>query len=124
MIGYSVDGIGRTLVLRTTPHQGAGGHFEVRFADVVAYHFEGDCFQNILSEVTEVPAEAVVREAEVVGLHRNYGWPPSWDPGRETLPEFVGRNGGRFFQVTCSYGLGGWVAARAIDVAALSVGAG
>jgi hypothetical protein len=118
MIGYSVDGIARTLVFRTIPHQGVGGHFEVRFTDVVAYHLEGDCFRNIISEVLEVPVDAVIRDAEVADLHRRYGWPPGWDPARETLPEFVARNGGRFFQVNCSFGIGGWVAARAVDVAA------
>jgi hypothetical protein len=51
-------------------------------------------------------------------LHRNYGWPSGWTPARESLPEFVARSGGRFFQINCSYGIGGWVAANAMDVVA------
>jgi hypothetical protein len=114
--GYSVDGASRELVLRTKPHRGAGGHFDVRFTDVVAYHLEGDCFQNILSEILEVPAGVVIRDAEVAARHREFGWPAGWEPGRETLPQFVAREGARFYQLICSYGMGGWVAARAMTV--------
>lgn len=118
IVGYSVDGVARTLVLRTTPHQGAGGHFEVRFEGLVTYHLEGDCLQNIVLEIREAPADAVVRESEAAERHRLYGWPPGWDPKRESLAAFVARQGARFFEVSCSYGMGGWVAARTMDVVA------
>ena len=121
--GYSVDGEARELVLRTKPDNGVGGHFDVRFTDVVAYHLEGDCLQNILSEILEVPGETVMRDAEVAARNLEYGWPPSWEPGCETLPQFVARAGARVFELTCSYGMGGWVAARTMTVVPRGEGA-
>lgn len=117
IVGHSVDGEARTLVLRTKPHRGGGESFDVRFAGVVAYHLEGDCFQNILSEILEVPAETIIRDAEVLARHRECGWPPGWKPARESFAEFVAREGARFFQITCSYGMGGWIAAREMEIA-------
>jgi hypothetical protein len=122
MVGYSVDGRARTLVMRTIPHRGAGGSLEVRFSDVVAYHLEGDCFQNIVSNILEVPAEVVVRDAEVAARFHEHGWPSGWNPARETLAQFVAREAGRFFQVNCSYGMGGWIAARGMEVVPASEG--
>lgn len=88
------------------------------FVGVVAYHLEGDCLQNIVLEIGEVPAETVVDETAAIEIHRKYGWPPGWDPRRERLADLVAREGARVFEVRCSYGMGGWVAARSMDVVA------
>jgi len=65
LVGYTVDGNARTIVLRTIPDRGMGGAFEVRFPDVV---------------------------------------------------QFAARRGARWFELTCSYGMGGWVAAAAMTI--------
>jgi hypothetical protein len=116
IVGHSADGEARTLVLRTKPRPGGGGSIDVWFAGVVAYHLEGDCFQNILSEILEVPAETIIRDAEVLARQRECGWPPGWEPARESFAGFVAREGARFFQITCSYGMGGWIAAREMEI--------
>jgi hypothetical protein len=116
LIGYSVDGSTRTIVLRTAPDRGMGGAFDVTFTGVIAYHFEGDCFQNIVFGIVEVRPEAIQDLAHAEERARNYGWPPGRDSTRETLPQFAAREGARWFEVSCSYGLGGWVAAAAMTM--------
>src|SRR3954454_4198886 len=97
LVGYAVDGSTRTIVLRTVPDRGLGGAFEVRFTDVVAYHFEGDCFRNIVSGIVEVTAAAAIQNlGDVAERNRMYAWPQGWDPTRETLPQFAERLGARW----------------------------
>jgi hypothetical protein len=119
LTGYSVDGSAKVLVLHTEPHRGDGGAFDIRFAGVVAYRFEGDCLQNIVSDIVEVSTEAVVGDGGTLAeLHRQYGWPPGWDPAREDFVQFLRRQGCRCFELNCSYGMGGWVAAESMKVVA------
>ena len=117
LTGYTVDGTARTVVLRTEPHQGDGISAEVKFSGVVAYHFEGDCLQNIIFEITEVPPESVVGDgAAAEERFRQRGWPRGWEPGREDLAQFLRRQGCRCFELSSSYGISGWIAAREMDV--------
>src|SRR4051812_13075196 len=51
--------------------------------------------------------------AAFLGRHRSAGWPHGWDPTFETAEQFLERQGCRCFEVTCSYGMVGWVAAVA-----------
>ena len=44
-----------------------------------------------------------------------YGAPPGWDARRETAEQYFSREGCRIFEILCSYGLGGWVAAQCVD---------
>jgi hypothetical protein len=117
LTGYTVDGAVRTIVLRTEPHQGDGTAAEVKFSGVVAYHFEGDCLQNIIFDITEVPAESIVGDGRAVEERaRQFGWPRGWEPGREDLAQFLRRQGCRCFELSSSYGMSGWIAAREMDV--------
>jgi hypothetical protein len=89
----------------------------VVFTGVVAYHFEADCLQNIVSEVIETPAQTVIGDGTAfLDRHRSAGWPSGWDPGRETPEQFFERHGCRCFEVICSYGIGGWVAAQRMEL--------
>jgi hypothetical protein len=117
LTGYSVDGHSRTIVLHTEPHAGGGEAFiDVVFRGVVAYHFEGDCFHNIVFGVDEVPpTDLVIDRTSFEARFAQHGWPGSWDPKRETPEQFLTRPGVRVFQLGCSYGMGGWIAAQSVD---------
>ena len=117
LTGYTVDGVERTIVLRTEPHQGAGIAAQVRFVGVAAYHFEGDCLENIIFDITEVPAESVLADGDAVTHRSNQcGWPRGWNPGRERLEQFLRDRGCRCFELSSSYGMRGWVAASHMEI--------
>jgi hypothetical protein len=117
LIGYEVDGDAQTIVLHTRPHQGGGeGYIDITFRGVVAYHFEGDCLGNIVLEIKEVPASAIIGDGVAFeGRHRMFGWPSDWDSGKESAEDFFTRHQCRLFELTCSYGMNGWVAANTME---------
>jgi hypothetical protein len=117
LTGYVVDGRARSVTFHTEPHQGGGEAFiDVIFRGVVAYHFEGDCLGNIVGEIDEVDPERVVGDGAVFAERlRQYGWPRGWDPRTETPEQFFVRAQVRVFELHCSYGMAGWVAAESIE---------
>jgi hypothetical protein len=83
---------------------------------VVAYHFEGDCLQNIVFEVSEVPVERVLDdEAAFRKRSQQTGWPRGWDPQKESPLQFLSRPGLKVFEIHCSYGMRGWIAAETLE---------
>jgi hypothetical protein len=117
LTGYSVDGTNQIIVLHTEPHQGGGVAFvDVSFHGVVAYHFEGDCLQNIVFDIEEVPAAQVIGDcAAFAEISRRCAWPRGWDSRRESTEAFFKRTGVRVYELTCSYGIYGWVAAAGME---------
>src|SRR5262245_23007547 len=106
LTGYKVDGGARTIALYIEPHQGVGVAATVKFSGVVAYHFEGDCLQNIIFDVTEVPIATVVGDGEEFAERLRWcGWPAGWDPRRESAEQFFRRVGCRCFELSSSYGM-------------------
>jgi len=101
-------------VLHTEPHQGGGSaRIDVIFNGVVAYHFEGDCLSNIVFDIEEVPASSIIGDGTTfVERNQTYGSPAGWDPRRESAEEFLSRMGCRMFELSCSLGMHGWVAAE------------
>ena len=117
VIGYTVDGARRTIVLRCEPHHGDGMAADVRFSGVLAYHFEGDCLQNIVFDIAEVPIDVIVGDGSAFAeRNAEFGWPRGWDPHREGPAEFLRRCKGRCFELSSSYGMCGWVAAERMDI--------
>jgi hypothetical protein len=117
LTGYTVNGDEQTLVLHTRPHQGGGvARVDVIFRGVTAYHFEGDCLQNIVFAVDEVSASSIIGDGIVFAeRERQYGWPSGWDSRRETAEDFFIRKQCHLFELTCSYGMYGWVAAVSME---------
>lgn len=117
LTGYTVDGTNRTIVLHTQPHQGGGTvPIDVIFSGVVAYHFEGDCFCNTVFDIEEVPSARIIGDGKAFAERgRLYGWPRDWDSGREAPEEFFSRVQCRCFELSCSYGMYGWVAADGME---------
>ena len=114
---YTVDGASRRVVLHTQPHQGGGSAFiDVVLSGVAAYHFEGDCLGNIVFDIEEVPAAKIIDDgADFVERNRLYGWPEGWDSRAESAEAFFSRLGCRFFELTCSHGMYGWIAAERME---------
>jgi hypothetical protein len=114
LTGYAVDGTNRTIVLHTGPHQGGGSALiDVIFNGVAAYHFEGDCFDNIMVDIEEVTAASIVRDGTTFAERKRlYGWPPDWNSEKESAGDFFSRMGSRLYELHCSYGMYGWVAAE------------
>ena len=117
LTGYAVDGTARTIVFHTEPHQGGGEvPIDIVFTGVVAYHIEGDCLQNIVFGIEEVPAAELIGDGTAFAeRHRMHGWPRSWNPDKETAEQFLTRPGIRVFALECSYGMTAWVAAASIE---------
>jgi hypothetical protein len=117
MVGYAVDGVSRTIALRLERNGTDGIDAEIRFTGVVAYHIEGDCLQNIVSDIIEVSPETIVGDGMTFSeRHRQRGWPPGWDPKQETAVQFLRGKGCRCFELNASYGLSGWIAALKIEI--------
>jgi hypothetical protein len=117
LTGCAVDGSGRTLVLHTEPHQGGGEvPIDVVFRGVVAYHFEGDCLENIVFGIEEVPPAKIIGDGRVFAERlRLYGWPRGWDSRKETAEEFFRRTGAKIYELHCSLGMHGWIAAKSLE---------
>ena len=117
LTGYVVNGSARSITLHTEPHAGGGEAFiDVAFSGVVAYDFEGDCLQNIVFDVEEVPVEHIVGDGSVfIERNRQYGWPRDWNPDVESFAQFLARVGAKLFELHCSYGMAGWVAASSME---------
>ena len=117
LTGYVVNGSDRSLILHTEPHSGGGSALvDVMFRGLAAYHFEGDCLQNIVFGVEEVPVQHVVGDG-VAFLKRfqQTGWPRGWNPERESPVEFLSRPGLKIYELHCSYGMTGWIAAESME---------
>jgi hypothetical protein len=112
LTGYVVDGAGRSIILYARPHGGGGAALDVKFTGVVAYHFEGDCLQNIVFDVVEVTPEDIVGDGRtLVERNRQHGWPRGWASAAEGAAQFLRRQGCRCFEISASYDMNGWVAA-------------
>ena|SRR5688572_13917193 len=116
LTGYVVNGSAQLITLHTEPHQGGGEAFiDVIFERVVAYHFEGDCLQNIVFGIEQVSVDQIVGDgSEFAERHRQYGWPRDWNEPRESFAQFLVRVGAKVFELHCSYGMAGWVAASSM----------
>jgi hypothetical protein len=119
LTGYSVDGTNRTILLHTEPHQGGGGAIiDVIFKGVAAYHFEADYFGNIVFDIEEVAAVSIIGDGTTfVERARQYGWPPGWNAEKESPAEFFSRVGCSTYEINCSYGMYGWIAAEEMQQA-------
>jgi hypothetical protein len=117
LTGYVVDGTRRSITLHTEPHAGGGEAFiDVVFRGVVAYDFEGDCFQNIVFGIDEVPVESIIGDGELfVERFRQCAWPRDWNPNVESIGQFFERVGAKLFELHSSYGIAGWIAASSME---------
>lgn len=114
LVSYEVLSEQRKIVLRTEYRDGreVPEVTSVIFTGVQGYHFELDCFENILFDVERVPVERILEErADEIRAAADYvTWPWVKDPGK--AHEWLHNNGIHGFLIDSSLGLCGWVLAR------------
>lgn len=117
LTGYEVDGVAQRIVLHTEPFSGGGDAFiDVTFDGVAAYEFQNDLLQNIVFEVEEASLTETQEIANRIQAEEGrWGFPREWDPRRETVLECFTRLNVKVFQLGSSYGMTGWVTARAMS---------
>jgi hypothetical protein len=119
IVGYTVDGHARRILLRTEA-EGSREKIDVVFEGVEAYSFRHDCFGNIVLHICEMPLDEALQAhwSELDAGHRESGWPPFWQgeesKTRARIAALV-EQGAKWFELTSSYGMKGWVFCRSID---------
>ncbi|MHC4433581.1 MAG: hypothetical protein ACYTBS_17210 [Planctomycetota bacterium] len=121
---YTVDCRRRRVILRTRPHHdGESEQTDVVFFEVAAYHFQDDCFGNILLEIDETDSVGIVDDHKAMfDSGRRYGWPGPWNTTHEAAVEYVRENDLSGFTVCASLGFNGWVLARGVEVKVRTAG--
>jgi hypothetical protein len=114
LVSYEILSEQRRIVLRTECRDGreVPEVTSVIFTGVEGYHFEQDCFQNILFDVEKVGVERILedRAAEIDAAKRHVTWP--WIEDLSKAREWLNGRGIRGFLIESSVGLCGWVLAR------------
>ena len=122
LFGYTVDGDARRIVLRTErrePNRPVEA-VDVIFDGVVAYSFQYDCLDNIIFDICEQPLDGALEAhwSEFEAGHRASGWPRFWQGDesktRVRIATLV-EQGARWFELTSSYGMEGWVFCHSIE---------
>lgn len=114
LVSYEVLSAQHKIVLRTEYRD--GGELPdvtaVIFTGVEGYHFELDCFENILFDVERVPVARILEERaeEISAAARYVTWP--WVQDLAQAHEWLESKGIVGFLVDSSVGLCGWVLAQ------------
>lgn len=86
----------------------------VVFSGVLGYFFEHDLGGNILYSISEEAIEPFLREnAERFRAEQKWGWPLFWKGDVQSTERHLADSGAHLFEISSSYGLSGWVLARA-----------
>lgn len=108
----------RVLVLHTQYRDGAGPNdlIDLRFAGLVAYHFDDVAAPSILLDVERVAAASVVEQwGDLFLARKNYGWPPVRFTDLADLSQQLGEQGAVGYRVMGSCGLDGFVLAASAE---------
>ena len=119
LVAYSVDSISERLILSLQPHHGsASGPFRIEFSGVAAHRFDAPLLPAIVSEIEEVAGARLLRDewTQIEPRSRLNAWPGSWAVTLEDAIGHAQRTALRGYLIGSSYGLDGWVLARAIEM--------
>jgi hypothetical protein len=120
LLGYRVSLVDSEVALRTVPDQRACAdpvfEREVVFEGCVAHNFEHVSEGTILGWLLEVPLEQFVAAhgAQFEEGWRQSGWPPWWHDSAAKALAYLQQRDVHAFEITSSYGMGGWVLARSV----------
>jgi hypothetical protein len=109
----------RRIVLYTHYRDGGAEEYtDVTFSGVVAHHFEDALSGNILFGIEEMDVGQVVNDwTDLFARRKNYGWPDVIDyKDADDLISILRQRGVKAFDIGSSFGLGGWVLAKKMDV--------
>jgi hypothetical protein len=108
-----------TAFLDREPHQ----YTDVIFQSVAAYHFVGDNFNTIISNIDEVDVERIYSEYEELFVESmDFVWPMLYESKEELLGKMKDENV-RGFIIHSSYGMAGWVWAESMRIEVKDIGA-
>ncbi len=117
LVSYTVQCEERQIHLHTIyrdrePYE----YTDVVFTEVVAYHFEADNFNTILFDIKEVTVEAVYAAyRDLFVSKKNYGWPAITYQSEAELLDKLREEGIKGFAIASSYGMDGFVLAKAMQ---------
>jgi hypothetical protein len=120
LVGYEVKSESREIYLHTE-WRDRGEPFErtiVFFSGVEAYDFRDDCLGNIIFDLEEVTAESIIipKLVEIQERNRISGWPRFWQNSQTEALNYLKTRATRGFELSSSYGMSGWVLARAMQM--------
>lgn len=110
IIGYEVELANNKIILHTLSD--TNKYIDVLFTDVLAHFFETQIPGSILFGIDEsdVSKFCAVNE-QLLEKQKNYGWPIFYEDVIE-LQDFLIKNRYKYYGITASYGLSGWILAR------------
>lgn len=124
VVGYSVDGRGRRIILHTENVYAPEPHprLDVVFVGVEFYQFKCAALVSVLLDITEMPLRATLgaMAEELDAAFRRCGWPDRWDSRpdrREARLRELEAAQARFFEISSSIGFEGWIVASGFDYA-------
>src|SRR5262245_54138977 len=111
---YEVDSESRRITLHTTFGEGHPvEHTDIIFDGVLAYNFEGDNFGTIIFRVEEVPLPHLLQKnRRLFEDGKKYAWPGVWNESVEVSLRHFESNTAKAFEISSSFGMGGWVVAK------------
>jgi hypothetical protein len=119
LVGYTVDGHKRRIVLHTEDVHGQNGtpRIDAVFENVAFYQFRRATLVSIVFEVEERPLRQALEEMkdELDDGYRRCGWPDGWDHRpdmQEVRLRRLAADGLRFFEIVSSFGFEGWIVAE------------
>src|SRR5690242_10637525 len=93
IVGYSVDGPRRELILRlawTESSQAEVMSAELKFSGLLDYSLQSDLGTNIVAAISEAPLGSFVRENEALfEREQKFGWPRSWKGSVEKTAKYL-----------------------------------
>ena len=123
LVSYCVQAKKKEIRFHTVyPEQDPPEATDVIFTGVVAYQFEGDNFQNIISDVEEIEVEAVYDQNRAMfEKGQKYCWPGAWNNSEESVLTYLAENDIKAYSLWPAMGMGGWVLAKSMDFVSVTV---
>jgi hypothetical protein len=90
---------------------------DIIFSGVEAYHFVGDNMQTILFDIAETTIEKILRQfAAEFQTGIKYCWPGPWNDSPDGCVKFLRRKQCAGWTILSSYGGGGFVIAKKLEL--------
>jgi hypothetical protein len=87
----------------------------VTFSGVLGYYFEYDLGVSIVFAFQQRPLmESLEKFARQFAESEIRGWPLFWRGNVEHTRSYLEEQGAQFFEISSSYGLSGWICAKAV----------
>ena len=116
--GYTVSCEKREIVLHTEfRHREPNEKTDVIFRGVEAYHIIRDNMRSILFDVHECPIDQILMDFTFEfedGVR--YAWPGPWNESPKVCREYFEKHECKAWMISSSYGMGGFVIAKSIEL--------